>query len=430
MIITILLGVFFIFLAIGVPVSFAIGIASIAAVLYIGDLPLSLIAQRFGTGVESFPLLAIPFFILAGSIMNKGGLAKRLVDFASCFVGFIRGGLAMVNTVANMLMAGISGSSVADAAAVGAILIPAMKKRGYDEAFAPAVISAAATIGIIIPPSIPMILYGVIAGESIGKMFLAGAIPGVLVGLGLMITTYILALLHPEQFPKEQFPTLTVIWHNFKEAFLALLMPVFVLGGIIGGIVTPTEAAVVAVVYSLLVGAFVYKEIKLTHFKEIMHETITGTAGTMFLVGTASLFGWLLAYEQIPEMIGQWMQGVSSNSIVIVMIINILLLVTGTFLDLTAALIILTPVLLPIAVSAGMSPIHFGVMLIMNLAIGLVTPPVGVVLFVCCNIAKVSIGRISKAIVPLLIAMVIVLILVSYVPQITMFLPNLVSGKI
>ncbi|MDK2799136.1 MAG: C4-dicarboxylate transporter, DctM subunit [Clostridiales bacterium] len=427
MIITILLGVFFVFLVIGVPVSFAIGISSIAAVLYIGDLPLSLIAQRFGTGVESFPLLAIPFFILAGSLMNTGGLAKRLVDFASCLVGFIRGGLAMVNTVANMLMAGISGSSVADAAAVASILIPAMKKRGYDEGFAPAVISAAATIGIIIPPSIPMIIYGVIAGESIGKLFLAGAIPGVLVGLALMVTTYILALLYPDQFPKEQFPSLRVLWENFKKSFLALLMPIFVLGGIIGGVVTPTEAAVVAVVYSLIVGGLVYKEIKWAHFKEIMNETITGTAGTMFLVGTASLFGWLLAYEQIPEMIGQWMQGISSNPFIILLIINIFLLITGTFLDLTAALIILTPVLLPIAVSAGMSPIHFGIMLIMNLAIGLVTPPVGVVLFVCCNIAKVSIGRISRAILPLLAAMVAILLLVTYVPQITMFLPNLLS---
>lgn len=427
MVIGVLLISFALLLAIGIPVAFAIGIASIAAVFFIGDLPLALIAQRFGTGVDSFPLLAIPFFILAGSLMNVGGLASRMVDFASCLVGFIRGGLAMVNTVANMFLAGISGSSVADAAAIGSTLIPAMKKKGYDEGFAPAVIASASTIGIIIPPSIPIILYGVISGESIGKLFLAGAIPGVLIGLGLMVTTYILAVRHPEQFPKENFPSRKEFWDNFKRASLALIMPIFVIGGIISGIVTPTEAAVVAVVYSLFVGAFIYKDIKLKHFKEIMNETITGTAGTMFLVGTAALFGWILAYENIPTMIGDWIQQISSNPFIILLIINILLLIVGTFLDLTAALIILTPVLLPIAVAAGIDPIHFGIVMVMNLAIGLVTPPVGVCLFVCCNIAKVTMARITKSILPLLGAMVVVLLIVTYVPQIAMFLPNLME---
>jgi len=427
MVIAILLGVFAFLLVLGIPISFAIGLASIATVFYIGDLPISIIAQRFGTGVDSFPLLAIPFFIFAGALMNAGGLASRMVDFASCLVGFIRGGLAMVNTVANMFLAGISGSSVADAAAIGSTLIPAMKKKGYDEGFSPAVIASASTIGIIIPPSIPIILYGVISGQSIGRLFLAGAIPGVMIGLGLMITTYILALKNHDKFPKEKFPSLGEFWYQFKRASLALIMPIFVIGGIVFGIVTPTEAAVVAVVYAFIVGGLIYRDIKISQFKNIMHETIIGTAATMFLVGTASLFGWLLAFEQIPMVIGEWIQGISSNTIIILLIINVFLLITGTFLDLTAALIILTPVLLPIATAAGIDPVHFGIMMIINLAIGLVTPPVGVCLFVCCNIAKISISKISKAILPLLAAMVIVLLIVTYIPQVSLFLPNLLE---
>ncbi len=427
MTVAILIGTFALFLILGTPVAFAIGLSSIFTVFYIGDLPLSLIAQRFGNGVDSFPLLAIPFFILAGSLMNRGGLAQRLVDFASCLVGFIRGGLAMVNTVANMFIAGISGSSVADAAAIGSTLIPSMKKKGYDEGFAPAVIASASTMGIIIPPSIPIILFGVMSGESIGMLFLAGAIPGVLIGVSIMATTFLLAVKNPDKFPKEAFPSLIEFWANFKKASLALIMPLFVVGGIIFGVVTPTEAAVVAVVYSLIVGAFVYKELKLNHFKDIMSETITGTAGTMLLVGTASLFGWILSYEQIPSQIGEWIQGISSNPSIIMLVIIILLLITGMFMDLTAALIILTPVLLPIATTAGFDPIHFGIVMIVALAIGLITPPVGVCLFVCCNIAKVSISRISKAIVPLIVAMVIMLFVISYIPQVSLFLPNLLE---
>ncbi|GAE27735.1 TRAP-type C4-dicarboxylate transport system [Halalkalibacter wakoensis JCM 9140] len=425
MIIGVLLGVFFILLVIGVPVAISIGLASIAAVYFMGDIPLSLIAQRFGNGVNSFPLLAIPFFILAGSLMNTGGIARRLIDFASCLVGFVRGGLAMVNIVASKFFGGISGSSVADSVAIGSALIPAMKKRGYDGSFAAAVTAASSTIGIIIPPSIPIIIYGVMAGESISKLFLAGAIPGILVGVSLMVVTYIMATKNPEQFPKEKFPTPKVIWDSFKSASLALFMPILVLGGIIGGIVTPTEAAVIAVVYSLIVGGFVYKEIKFSHFKTILNETVTGTAAVMLLVATASLFGWIVAYEQLPLMISEWIQGVSTNPIIILLIINVVLLITGLFLDLTAALIILTPVMLPIALSVGMDPTHFGIMLIVNLAIGLVTPPVGICLFAVTNIAKESIGRISKAVLPLLAAMIFVLLLVTYVPQVSMFLPNL-----
>ncbi|WP_158736807.1 TRAP transporter large permease [Alteribacillus sp. YIM 98480] len=427
MIIPVLIGGFALFLILGVPVAIAIGLASIAAVFVMGDQSLFVIAQRFGNGVNSFPLLAIPFFVLAGSLMNTGGIARRLIDFASCLVGFIRGGLAMVNIVASKFFGGISGSSVADSVAIGSALIPAMKTRGYDGGFAAAVTAASSTIGIIIPPSIPIIIYGVMAGESIGQLFLAGAIPGVLVGFSLMGMTYLMALKYPEQFPKEKLPSLKEVWKAFKSAFLALFMPVIVLGGIIGGVFTATEAAVVAVAYSLIVGGLVYKEIKFKHFKSILMETITGSASVMLLVATASLFGWIVAYEQIPLMIGDWIQSVSTNPLIILIIINIVLLLTGLFLDLTAALIILTPVLLPIALSVGMDPTHFGIMMIVNLAIGLVTPPVGICLFAVCNIAKITIGRVSKAVLPLLAAMIFVLLLVTYVPQISMYLPSLME---
>lgn len=426
MVITILLGTFFLLLFMGVPISFAVGVASIASVLYI-DLPISLIAQRMLTGIDSFSLLAIPFFVLAGSLMNTGGIAKRLLDFASCLVGYIRGGLAMVNIVTSMFFGGISGSAVADTVAIGTPIIPAMHKQGYDLGFSAAVTAASSTIGIIIPPSIPMIVYGVTAGQSIGSMFMAGMIPGILMGVSMMVATYILALKYPEQFPSGKFPTLAEVWYGFKDASFALLMPLIILGGIIGGIVTPTEAAVVAVMYSLVVGGLVYKELKWGHFEEILKETVVGTASVMFLVGTASLFGWLVAYQQIPTIIAEWIQSISSNPIIIILVINGILLISGMFLDLTAALIILTPVLLPIGMAAGLSPIHFGIMMIVNLAIGLVTPPVGLCLFMCCNIAKISLARISKAIVPMLLAMIIVLLLVSYVPQITMLLPSILN---
>lgn len=423
-IVTLLLGVFVVLLILGIPISFAIGLSAVSAIFYM-DAPLPTIAQRFIGGIDSFPLLAIPFFILAGSLMNTGGIAQRLVDFASCLVGFVRGGLAMVNIVASKFFGGISGSSVADSVAIGSTLIPAMKRKGYDSGFAAAVTAASSTIGIIIPPSIPIIIYGVMAGESIRQLFIAGAIPGILVGLALMLTTYIVALKYPDEFPREEFPTLSSLVISLKRASLALFMPVFVLGGIIGGIVTPTEAAVVAVIYALIVGGFIYKEIKLSHFKGIMYDTILGTSAVMFLVGAASLFGWIVAYEQIPMMIGQGLESISSNPIVILLMMNVFLLMTGLFLDLTAALIILTPVLLPVAVSVGMDPVHFGIMMIINLAIGLVTPPVGLCLFTCCKIANISIVKISRSIVPLLIALIVVLFLVVYVPQISMWLPSL-----
>lgn len=420
----ILLGSFAIFFLLNIPISFAIGMSTVLTILYNGKFPLSVVAQSMGTGVDSFPLMAIPFFMLAGIIMSEGGIGVRLIDFASSLVGFVKGGLAMVTVVSNMIMAGMSGSSVADSSATGSVLIPAMQKKGYPLPFAVAIVASASVIGIIIPPSIPMVIYGVISGVSIGQMFLAGAIPGFLVGLSLMGVSYYYA--NKENYPREEWGGFRKIWQEFKKSFFALLMPVIILGGIIGGIMTPTESAAVAVIYAVIVGAFVYKELTIKKVPKILLECLVGTASVMFLVSVASGFGWLLASEQIPQLLAKTILSISTNKYVVLLLINILLLFTGTFMDLTAALIILGPVLVPLIQNVGIDPIHFGIIMTMNLGIGLVTPPVGVCLFVCCNIAKTTITKVGRALLPVIAAMIVVLLIVSYVPSITMFLPKLI----
>jgi|SRR5699024_1838664 len=423
MVISILIGSFALLLIIGVPISFSIGLSGILSIIYIGT-PLPVIAQKFISGIDSFSLIAIPLFILAGNLMNSGGIAKRLIDFASCLVGFIRGGLAMVNIVASIFFGGISGSSVADSTAIGAALIPAMKEKKYTAEFSAAVTSASSTIGVIIPPSIPMILYGVMAGVSIKQLFIAGIIPGILIALSLMLATYLMALKYPETFPKEQFPTISRVWSSFKKGIFSLLMPIIVLGGIILGIVTATEAALIAVVYALLIGGLVHRELKVSQFKEIIHETISGTSTVMFLVGAASLFGFVISYERIPAMIGNAIQSFSSNYFIILLLILALLLVVGLFMDLTASLIILTPILLPIVSSIGVDPVHFGIILVVALAIGLTTPPVGLCLFISSKIANTTILKTSKSSLPLLGALFAVLLLITFIPTSYMWLLN------
>lgn len=419
----ILLGSFLLLFLLNVPISFAIGMSSVLTVIYNGKFPLSIITQSMGTGVDSFPLMAIPFFMLAGIIMSEGGIGLRLINFASSLVGFVKGGLAMVTVVTNMIMAGMSGSSVADSSATGSVLIPAMQKKGYTLPFTVSLVACASVIGIIIPPSIPFVIYGVISGTSIGQLFLGGAIPGILVGLSLMAISYYYA--RKENFPREEWGGLKKIWQEFKSSFFALMMPVIILGGILGGIMTPTESAAVAVVYAVIVGKFVYKELTLDKIPKILVESLVGTASVMFLVAVASGFGWLLASEQIPQMIAQTILSISTNKFIVLLIVNILLLITGTFMDLTAALIILGPVLIPLVQKVGVDPLHFGVIMTMNLGIGLVTPPVGVCLFVCCNIAKTTITKVAKALVPMIIAMVIVLFLVTYIPPLATYLPKM-----
>ncbi|MCG8513950.1 MAG: TRAP transporter large permease [Halanaerobiales bacterium] len=419
-----LFALFFIAILLGIPLAFSLGISSlIYLIVEVNTMPWGVIAQRLFEGANSFPLMAIPFFILAGALMNYGGLAKKLVDIAHFLVGFIRGGLAIVNIVGSMFFAGISGSSVADTAAIGSLLIPAMTERGYKKEFSVAVTASSSTIGVIIPPSIPMVLVGVIGGLSIGQLFLAGAIPGILLGFALMLVSYLIS--KKENYPKEQVPSFRKIVRSVKEGIFALIMPLMILGGIIGGIFTPTEAGAVAALYSFIIGFFVYKKLKLADLPRILYDTLTNTAAIMFLVAVASLFGWILSYERIPQIIANAMLSITENQILILLLINIFLLMIGCVMDMTASLIILTPMFMPLIKTLGIDPIHFGVIMVLNLSIGLFTPPLGVCLIVPCQLAERKISDVLKDILPFFIACVVVLFLITYLPGLVTFLPNL-----
>ncbi|KAA0566503.1 TRAP transporter large permease [Bacillus sp. CH30_1T] len=413
---------FLILIFISVPIAFSLGISSIIYLL-IADIPLSIVPQKMFAGLNSFVLLCIPGFILAGNLMNAGGITERIIGFTNNFVGHIRGGLGLANVGSSMGFAGISGTAVADTASIGAVMIPAMKKEGYDADFSAAVTSSSSTVGPIIPPSLPMIIVGTLASVSIGDLFLAGAVPGVLLGLSLMLVTYVISV--KRKYPKGERQPIGVIAKSFTGAFWALLMTFVILFGILGGYFTPTEASIVAVVYALVVGMFVYKELKLKDLPKILLDSMVSTASIMFLVGFANLFGWILVSEQIPVLVADGILGISDNPIVVILLINLLLLFVGTFMETIAALVILFPVLLPVASSVGMDPVHFGVMMVLNLVIGLSTPPVGVCLFVASSIGKVSIGKTSKALLPFLGASLVVLLLVAFIPEITLFLPGL-----
>ncbi|MGD6958284.1 TRAP transporter large permease [Rossellomorea aquimaris] len=413
---------FLILIFISVPIAFSLGISSIIYLL-IADIPLSIVPQKMFAGLNSFVLLCIPGFILAGNLMNAGGITERIIGFTNNFVGHIRGGLGLANVGSSMGFAGISGTALADTASIGAVMIPAMKKEGYDADFSAAVTSSSSTVGPIIPPSLPMIIVGTLASVSIGDLFLAGAVPGVLLGLSLMLVTYVISV--KRKYPKGERQPIGVIAKSFTGAFWALLMTFVILFGILGGYFTPTEASIVAVVYALVVGMFVYKELKLKDLPKILLDSMVSTASIMFLVGFANLFGWILVSEQIPVLVADGILGISDNPIVVILLINLLLLFVGTFMETIAALVILFPVLLPVASSVGMDPVHFGVMMVLNLVIGLSTPPVGVCLFVASSIGKVSIGKTSKALLPFLGASLVVLLLVAFIPEITLFLPGL-----
>ncbi|MDQ0175910.1 TRAP transporter large permease [Bacillus chungangensis] len=413
---------FIILIFIGVPVAFSLGISSLIY-LIVADIPLTIIPQKMFGGLNSFVLLCIPGFILAGNLMNAGGITDRIINFANNCVGHIRGGLGLANVGSSMGFAGISGTALADTASIGAVLIPAMKKEGYGAGFSAAVTASSSTVGPIIPPSLPMIIVGTLASVSIGDLFLAGALPGILLGFGLMIPTYIISV--KRNYPKGERKSFREIWKSFTGAFWALFMTIIILFGILGGYFTPTEASIIAVLYAFVIGIFVYKELPLRKIPEIMLSSMTSTASIMLLVGFANLFGWIMVSEQIPGLVANAILSISSNPIVVILLINLLLLFVGTFMETIAALVILFPVLLPVAVSVGMDPVQFGVMMVLNLVIGLVTPPVGVCLFVASQIGKVSIGKTTRELVPFLGVSLAILLLVAFVPQVTLFLPSL-----
>jgi C4-dicarboxylate transporter DctM subunit len=418
-----LFGVFALLLVIGVPIAIALGMAAFASIWTFTTVDMSIAPQVMFKAVNSFPMMAIPFFILAGNVMSSGGISERLVKFASSLVGSLTGGLAHITVLASMFFAAISGSSPATTAAIGSVMVPAMTERGYDKNFATAVAAAAGTVGVVIPPSIPMVLYAVLAGVSIGRLFLAGFGPGILMGLSMMAVVYFIS--KREGYVgtgKFSFRDLLV---SFKDSFFALLMPIIILGGIYGGIFTPTEAAAVAVVYGVIVGFFVYRELKIKDIPDILYKSAVGTAVIMFLISGANLFGWFLVREMIPQSIAAAMVAVTDNPYVIIFLINILLLILGTFLNTTAAIVLVTPILLPVLLQVGIDPLFMGAVMVVNLAVGMITPPVGLCLFVACNISNITLDAITKSVLPLLLVLIVCIFLISYIPGIVMFLPNL-----
>lgn len=413
---------FLILIFLGIPVAFSLGISSFIY-LILADIPLGIAAQKMFSGIDSFVLICIPGFILAGNLMNTGGITRRIIEFSNAILGFIRGGLGLANVAASMLFAGISGTALADTASIGGILIPAMIEEGYEPDFSAAVTASSSTVGPIIPPSLPMIIAGTLTGLSVGKLFLAGALPGLLLGFSLMAVSYFIS--KKRNHPKGERKSLSFIWTTFKGAFWAIFMTFLILYGILGGVFTPTEASIIAVLYAIVVGKYVYKELSFKQIPRVMIESLRMTAAIMVLVGFANLFAWIMASEQIPQLIAKTILSISTNKILVILMINILLLFVGTFMETIAALVILFPVLLPVATGIGMDPLQFGVMAVLNLVIGLTTPPVGVCLFVAAGISKINLIQATKAILPFLAVSIVVLLLVSYVPAISLFLPSL-----
>jgi tripartite ATP-independent transporter DctM subunit len=409
----------------GFPVAFCLGITSLIA-LIVGDVPLLLIAQRMFTGIDSFPLMAVPFFVLAGELMNRGGTTRRLIDFANVLVGRVPGGLAHTNILASMFFGGISGSAVADAAAMGTILVPGMTRKGFPAGFSAAVTAASATMGPIIPPSILMVLMGVTTGLSIGGLFAAGIVPGLLLGISMMALSFFMAIRY--RFPRESFPLSPgIICKEFLSAAPALLAPIIILGGILGGIFTPTESAAIAVFYAFFLGRFIYKELSFKDLIQIFVESGTTTAVLLLIIGMANIFSWILTSEQIPTRIAGLMTAFSDNPYVILMIINLFLLFIGMFLEGGAAIIILAPTLLGVTTALGIDPLHFGLVMVLNIAVGLLTPPLGVCLFVVCGVTGISLGHIIRSMLPFLALEIAVLILVTYVPDVILWIPGLLG---
>jgi tripartite ATP-independent transporter DctM subunit len=420
-VVTLLFLSFIVFLFAGIPVAFSLGLSSLVYLVGAG-IPLTVVPQRMFAGINSFTLLCVPGFILAGNLMNQGGISDRIVRFSNALVGHVRGGLALANVVDSMVFAGVSGTAVADVSSLGAILIPAMHKEGYDMDFACAVTASSSCIGPIIPPSMPMIIAGTLTGLSVGKLFLAGAIPGLLMGFFMMALTYWISV--KRNYPKYPKLTRKAFWNEFFGGIWAVLMVVIIFAGILGGWFSPTEASIVACLYALFVGIFVYKDLKIRDVPRVLKESAVMSASIITLVAFANVFGWIMASEQIPQLIAKTMLSLTRNKILIILIINVFLLFVGMFMETIAALMTLFPTLLAVLSQVGVDPIQSAMICVLNLVIGLLTPPVGVCLFVASSIGKISISSIVRANMPYLIVCLAVLLLVSFVPALSTWLPS------
>lgn len=426
--ILVLISSFVVLLLLNVPVAFCIGIATLLTMLMLGnevDASLFTMSQRMSGGIASFPLLAIPFFILAGVLMGEGGMARRLIHFAGSVVGWMTGGLSYVNTLTCMMFGSISGSAAAAVSSIGGFMIPEMNKQGYSKSFNVAVTTTAATTGLLIPPSNVMIVYAVAAGNiSVAAMFMAGILPGILVGLAIMVVCAIISYSRGYGTPERT--SVTRIVKTFFGAFWTLLLVFIVIGGILLGWFSPTEASAIAVAYALLLG-FLYREVKIRDIPRILLQSGKTTAVVMLLVGCSQAMSWVLTYKNIPQSVSASLLAVSDNPIVILMIINAMLLAVGTFMDMTPAVLIFTPILLPVVTELGMDPVHFGIMLIANLCIGICTPPVGTCLFIGCGIGKISIAKVIPVMIPFFAAMIAALMVITYWPTLSLWLPGLLN---
>jgi len=422
-----LVTVFFILMLAGTPIAYALGITSVLSFVKMGIPEMFMLApQKFFAGIDMFALMAMPFFILAGDIMNRTNITNKLVNFANTLVGHIRGGLAHVNIIVSIFFAGLTGSAVSDTAALGTMLIPAMVEDGYDKDFSAAITASSSIIGPIIPPSIIAVIYGSLMNVSIAGLFAAGIVPGILVGLGLMIAAAVIS--KKRDYPKkDNKPTAKEVATSFKEAIIPLLMPVIILGGILTGIFTPTEAAAVAVLYALVIGFFVYKNLELKDIPKSLYEMVKSSGNVFIILSSAAILGWILTNEQIPQLVGSMILNITENKFLVLLLINVFLLILGMFMDMTAALIILGPILHPLAVELGVHPLHFGIIMIVNLNIALMTPPLRACLFVDSGISNLSIEEISKEILRLFGIEFLVLLIITYIPQISMFLPKILG---
>jgi tripartite ATP-independent transporter DctM subunit len=425
--IIVLVSTFLFLLILGVPIAYSIGISgTITLLISIMPLPaFTTFAQRMATALDSFALLAIPFFILAGQLMNQGGIAIRLIDFAKVLVGRLPGGLAFVNIMANMLFGAISGSAAASASAIGSFMTPKMAEEGYDRSFSAAVNITSATTGLVIPPSNILIVYSLASGGvSIAALFLAGYIPGILTGLTLMGVAAVYA--YRKNYPVGEKVGLKDGIFKFFNAMPSLLLLIIVIGGIIAGYFTATEASAIAVLYTLIL-SMIYKQVKFSHIPAILLRTVGITAIVLLLVGTSMGLSWVMSYANIPQSVSQGLLAISDNKFIILLIINLILLFVGVFMDMTPAVLIFTPIFLPVVIDLGMDPIHFGIIMVVNLSVGLCTPPVGSVLFIGCSVAKINIQEVVRPLLPMFAAMIIVLMVITYLPQISLWLPGLLG---
>ncbi|PID55856.1 C4-dicarboxylate ABC transporter permease [candidate division KSB3 bacterium] len=420
MLVLLIFGLMIVFIAMDIPVAFALGLTSLGFIVLGTNVPLILVVQRLYTGVDSFTLLAVPLFILTGVLMNYTSLSKKIVDFSMAMVGFIRGGLAAVNIVTSMFFAGVSGTSMADTAAVGGVLIPAMIEKGYKADFTGAVTASSSTIGIIIPPSVPMILYGVFVGLSVTTLFIAGIIPGVLIGLGLILVAFYIS--RKAGYSGESAFSAERLWQTFKAAIPALLLPVIILGGIMGGIFTPTEAAAVAVVYVLVVGTLGFRELSLRNMYDALKESALFTGQVMLIIAVASLLGWVFAYAKIPQMLVSPIVNITTSNSVFLWLASLVFVVAGTFLHGTAMLVVLVPLFLPVVQEMGIHPLQFAMVVMMCWGIGQQTPPVGSALYITCSLAKIDMWELTRANMPFIAVLFVVLAGVIHLPSLFVLL--------